>query len=78
MPRFHMHIRHADKLLEDWEGEEFPSLVEARTEAVMAARELMAAEVASGKKPTPKCSSFEIVDESGRIVLVVPFEEAID
>ena len=78
MPRFHMHIRHADELLADWEGEEFPSLAEARTEAVMAARELMAAQVASGKKPMPKRSSFEIADESGRIVLVMPFEEAIE
>ena len=34
MPRFHMHIRHAEELLEDWEGEEFPSLAETRTEAV--------------------------------------------
>jgi hypothetical protein len=76
MPRFHMHIRHADELLEDGEGEEFPSLVEARTEAVMAARELMAAAIASGKRP--KRSSFEIADESGRIVLVMSFEEAID
>jgi hypothetical protein len=76
MPRFHMHIRHVDELLEDEEGEEFPSLVEARAEAVMAARELMAAAVASGKKP--RHSSFEIADESGRIVLVMPFEEAIE
>jgi hypothetical protein len=51
-------------------------LTDARTEAVMAARELMAAAVASGKKP--KGSRFEIADESGRIVLVMPFEEAID
>jgi hypothetical protein len=76
MPRFHMHIRHADELIEDGEGEEFPSLVEARTEAVKAARELMAAQIASGKKP--KHSSFEIADESGRVVLVMPFEEAIE
>jgi hypothetical protein len=78
MPRFHMHIRHADKLLEDGEGEEFPSLAEARTEAVRSARELMAANVASGKKPNHNHSRFEVADESGRVVLVMPFEEAID
>ena len=76
MPRFHMHIRHVDELLEDGEGEEFPSLAEARAEAVLAARELIAAAVAAGKKP--RYSRFEIADESGRIVLVMPFEEAID
>ena len=31
MPRFHMNIRQGDELLEDWEGQEFPSLSEART-----------------------------------------------
>jgi hypothetical protein len=78
MPRFHMHIRHVGELLEDEEGQEFPSLVEARTEAVMAARDLMAAAVAAGKRPKPKHSRFEIADESGRVVLIMPFEEAVD
>jgi hypothetical protein len=77
MPRFHMNIRKGDEFLEDWEGEEFPSLSEARTEAVLCARELMAARVAAGKKPNHN-SRFEIADDAGKLVLVMPFEEAID
>ena len=77
MPRFDMNIRKGDELLEDGEGEEFPSLSEARAEAVRSARELMSARMAAGKLPDGH-SRFEIADESGKTVLVMPFEEAID
>jgi hypothetical protein len=77
MPRFHMNIRKGDELLEDWEGEEFPSLSEARVEAVRSARELMAAGMAVGKMPEGH-TKFEIADDSGKTILVMPFEEAID
>jgi hypothetical protein len=77
MPRFHMHIRKGDELLEDWEGENFPSLSEARTEAVRSARELMAARLAAGKMPDGH-NRFEIADESGKTVLVMPFADAIE
>jgi hypothetical protein len=77
MPRFHMNIRKGDEFLEDWEGEEFPSLSEARTEAVRSARELMAARMAAGKMPDGH-ARFEIADDSGKTVLVMPFEEAVE
>jgi hypothetical protein len=77
MPHFHMNIRKGDELLEDWEGEEFPSLLEARVEAVRSARELMAAAMAAGKLPDGR-AKFEIADESGKTVLIMAFEEAID
>jgi hypothetical protein len=77
MPRFHMNIRKGDELLEDWEGEDFPSLSEARTEAVLSARELMSARMAAGKLPDGH-ARFEIADESGNTVLVMRFEEAIE
>ena len=77
MPRFHMNIRKGAELFEDWEGQEFLSLSEARTEAVQSARELMSARMAVGKMPDG-LSSFEIADDSGKTVLVMPFEEAID
>jgi hypothetical protein len=72
-----MNIRKGDELLEDWEGEEFPSLTEASAEAVRSARELMAARMAAGKMPDGH-TRFEIADDSGKTVLVIPFEEAID
>ena len=77
MPRFHMNIRRGDEFLEDWEGEEFPSLSEARVEAVRSARKLMAARMAAGKIPDGH-TKFEIADDSGKTVLVMPFEDAID
>jgi hypothetical protein len=76
MPRFYMNLRDGDILLEDPEGHDFPSLAEARTEAIMSARELMSSRVAAGKNPNH--SKFEITDETGNAVLVVYFEEAID
>ena len=77
MPRFQMNIRKGDELLEDWEGEDFPSLSEARTEAVLSARELMSARMAAGKLPDGQ-TRFEIADASGNTVLIMAFEEAID
>jgi hypothetical protein len=77
LPRFHMNIRKGDELLEDWEGEEFSSLLEARAEAVQSARELMSAAMAAGKIPDGR-TKFEIADESGKTVLIVPFEEAMN
>jgi hypothetical protein len=77
VPLFYMNIRKGDELLEDWEGQDFRSLAEARTEAVQSARELMAARMAAGKMPE-RHVKFEITDEFRKIVLVLPFEEAIE
>jgi hypothetical protein len=77
VPLFYMNIRKGDELLEDWEGQDFPSLSEARAEAVQSARELMAARMAAGKMPAHHVK-FEITDEFRKIVLVLPFEEAIE
>ena len=77
MPRFHMNIRKGNELLEDWEGQELPSLSEARTEAVQSARDLMSATVTAGKMPDGH-TRFEITDDSGKTVFVMPFEEAIE
>ena len=76
MPLFYLNLRHGDTLLEDPEGRDFASLAEARTEAIMSARELMSSRVAAGKNPNH--SRFEITDEAGKAVLVVYFEEAIE
>ena len=77
MPLFYMNIRKGRELLEDWEGQDFLSLSEARTEAVQSARELMAARMASGRMPEHHVT-FEIANEFRKIVLVMPFEEAIE
>jgi len=75
MPRFFFNVREGDKLIDDIEGGDYPSLAEARAEAVLSARELMANDILAGRKPSG--SRFEIGDDSGQIVLIMPFEEAI-
>ena len=75
MPRFYLHVREGDTLLKDPDGREFCSLDEARTEAVLSARELMAAKVLAGRKANH--SRFEIVDANDNVVSLVWFEEAI-
>jgi hypothetical protein len=75
MPHFYLHFREGETLLKDPDGREFRSLDEARAEAVLSARELMAAKVLAGRKANH--SRFEIADASDNVVLVVWFEEAI-
>jgi hypothetical protein len=75
MPRFFLHVRDGEKLFKDGEGQEFPSLAEARTEAVLSARELMAALMVAGRQPDQ--SRLEVADDSGAVMLVMPFEDAL-
>jgi hypothetical protein len=75
MPRFFLNIREGDELIVDVEGADFLSIAEATAEAVLSARELMANSILAGRNPGG--SRFEIRDESGLIVLIMPFEEAI-
>jgi hypothetical protein len=75
MPHYYFNVREGDRLVEDPEGQEFPSLVEARAEALVSARELMAARIMAGKRPNHR--KFEIADDSGKLVLVMTFEEAM-
>jgi hypothetical protein len=75
MPQFFLHLREDGGLLRDHEGREYLSLSEAREEAVRSAHELMSDSVTIAANPTD--SRFEIADETGAIVLVVPFDEAL-
>ena len=75
MSTFYLYFREGGELLEDMEGSEYPSLAEASAEAITSARELMSDNVAFSV--TPDDRRFEIADESGAIVLVVQFEDAV-
>jgi hypothetical protein len=74
MPHFYFHLRNGAQLEEDKEGHELESLFAARREAILGARDVMAERVRAGREPDG--SQFEITDESGKIILIVPFEEA--
>jgi hypothetical protein len=75
MARYYFNIRHSDGLIEDQEGQELRSLEEARAEAAASARELIAESVLRGQGLDHR--TFEINDESGSTLAVVPFAEAI-
>ena len=75
MPHLFLHLHHGRERVEDLEGADFDSLEAAREEAVAAAREIMSDRVRSGQSPND--SQFEIADESGKILLMFPFHDAI-
>ena len=75
MPRFYFHIRSGDFLMKDPEGSEVGSAEQAREEAVLAAREILAQRVLKGEPLVG--DAFEIAAEDGHIVHVVPFTSVL-
>ena len=75
MPRFYFHIRNGDFLMKDPEGSEVGSAEQAREEAVLAAREILAQRVLKGEPLVG--DAFEIAAEDGHIVHVVPFTSVL-
>ena len=70
MQRFYFHVRAGDELTADDEGAEFPNLSAALGEARLAARELLAEAIKSGRLEVPE--SFVIADKWGRELGIVP------
>ncbi len=75
MAHYYLHIRNGVEFTEDPEGADFPDLEAARTEAVGAARELMSEAILKGLLLLSH--NVDIADEAGRVVLSVPFREAV-
>jgi len=70
MQRFYFHVRAGVELTADDEGAEFPNLSAALGEARLAARELLAEAIKSGRLEVPE--SFVIADKWGRELGTVP------
>ena len=75
MPCYFFHIRVADDLIRDQEGITLSDLDAAHEEAITSARQilsdkLLAGEVLNGQR-------FEITDEWGQVVGIVPFKSAL-
>lgn len=70
MPRYYLHIRDGEQLIEDYEGIDLPSVVSAKGEAEDAAREILAAGVRAGDIIDGQ--EFEIYDAWGNRMLNVP------
>lgn len=75
MPRYYLHIRDGERLIEDHEGVELPSVVNAKGEAEKAAREILAQKVKAGDIIDGQ--QFEIYDAWGNRLLRVPFKSVL-
>jgi hypothetical protein len=72
--RYYFHIVDG-RTVRDEEGQEFPSLEEAKAEAVAAARSIMREAVWAGRLPLNEC--IQIADGDGAVLMTVPFRDAI-
>jgi hypothetical protein len=69
MRRFYFHLRAGDELMPDEEGIDLPDLSAARSEAIEAARELLAGAIKDGRSEVPE--ALVIADEDGRTLDIV-------
>jgi stage III sporulation protein SpoIIIAA len=66
MGRFYFYLRAGDELIRDDEGVDLPDFSAAQREATLAARELLAEAIMSGRPKVP--DALVIVDEVGRML----------
>ena len=62
--------------IEDEDGQPFPDIDAARSEAVRSAHSIMADEIWAGRLPLDE--SIEVADENGCVVFVVAFRDTIE
>jgi hypothetical protein len=75
MPRYFLHIHNSHGGAEDDEGLEANSLSEAREKAVAGIRSLIASEAGNGEINFK--GRIDISDEAGKLLLSVPFADAV-
>ena len=66
MGRFYFHLKSAEVVIPDEEGQDLPSLSAAQREALFSAREILANAIRAGRSELPDC--FVIADEEGRVL----------
>jgi hypothetical protein len=75
MPRFFFHVVDGIERLEDPEGLELADEAAAKKMAVQIALEIMAELLRNGE--TVNGQIFEIADDTGKVILLLPFKAAI-
>jgi hypothetical protein len=75
MALYYFHQMDGEEIL-DPEGIDLPDLEAVRHEAIRGAREILGEDLRNGMFDLRW--RFEIVDEVGRLVMVVPFSDAVD
>ena len=76
MPRIFFHIHNGDGFTPDEEGRNFDSVDKAATEALRDIRSIVSEEVKHGRADLR--GRLDLVDESGRVLGVVQFRDAVD
>jgi hypothetical protein len=76
MPHYHLSIRHHGHLYRDEEGEDIAGEIEMREQARLTVRDLT--RTASLAVPDWLVCSLEVTDETGQLILRLPFADAVD
>lgn len=76
MPRFFLNIRDGESYIEDEEGSVLPDVEAACREAVLSAREILAAKLRAGG--TVNGQVFEITDENRIVRATFPLRDVLD
>jgi hypothetical protein len=76
MPRYYLSVRYRDRLFRDEEGEDMPSGIEVTVRALETARDLIGTPFLA--IPDWLDCTLEVTDETGTMVLSLPFPEALD
>ena len=71
MPYFYFHLKSDSNLVEDEAGAEMANLAEAKYEALVSAREILADAIRSGKAKVPE--AYVIADSTGKTLHELPF-----
>jgi hypothetical protein len=74
--RYFMNVRHRGRLVTDHEGDELPNEEAVRGHAMATAHDLVYRTRMDTIRSWFDCS-FEVTDESGRTVLVMPFSDVV-
>jgi hypothetical protein len=74
--RYFMNVRYRGRLVPDYEGDELANAQALREHALVTARDLVFRTRMDTIRSWFDCS-FEVTDESGKVVLVMPFTEVV-
>lgn len=76
MKRYFFHIRHNGETVMDEEGDEYPSLDDAKSSAIRSVRELVAARIKNGHMVSDKY--MDVHDETGELLASISFHGVIE
>lgn len=74
--RYFLNIRRGEELIYDLDGSDLPDLDAVRVEAIEGAREILAQNVKKGTVIAGR--KFEVCDEEGTVVAIIPFSDAVE